>query len=405
MKAEYSMTKSSELRQNWKVIAACFIGLIFSLGPIVTYSFSIFAPELMKEHGWSRTEVFFGFTLHNIGVLVGAPLVGYMVDKVGARRVILYSVPLFAVMWGSLGSVFSIWHFYLILILVPILAGGTMPMSYSMLIVSNFDKQRGLALGLALAGVGVGAAVVPVISRAAIDVGGTMLAYPLIGILIILISLPNALFLIKPRHVVKRDIKAGNAETKAVWWREVFRVRMFWIMALFILCSGFAITAVLINLVPILTENGLDAQSTAFVASMLGVAVLVGRLSVGFLLDKVFAPYVTSVVLFAPAIACYVLSGAPSQEIVYVCAILVGLAVGAEVDLIAFLVSRYFSRKLFGFLNGLMFSFFVASGAVGPLVVGYMRDTYGDYMLSLKLLAAIIAVGAIAILAAPKYRH
>ncbi len=168
--------------------------------------------------------------------------------------------------------------------------------------------------------------------------------------------------------------------------------------------SGFAITAVLVNLVPILSEKGFSKTSAALVTSMLGIAVILGRVVVGFLLDKLFAPYITAAILLAPAMAFLLLSTGSNLYIVYFSAALIGLAVGAEVDIMAYLVSRYFKPHQFGFLNGLMFSFFVASGAFGPICLAYLRELQGNYEIALQLMSAIIVAAAICVLFSPKYK-
>nr|WP_240946425.1 MFS transporter [Pseudomaricurvus alkylphenolicus] len=408
---ECTCSNGNEFRTRWPVVLACFICITFSIGPIVSYSFGILVPDIMKEFGWSRAEVLRGITAHNIGILIGAPLIGVLIDRFSARLVILLAIPVFALLWSSLsflGHAYSLWHFYAVLVLIPIVAGGVLPMSYSRLIVQNFTELRGLALGIALAGTGFGATILPIFIRFLVDHHSLSTAYAVIGCGAFVATFFIAFFFL---HDTENDTKSSDAITAKKqasadnFWEILFSERMFWIMSIMVLLTGFAITAMLINFVPIVTELGMSQTSAAFAASVLGLAVLFGRLLIGFLFDRVFAPYVTVVVLLAPVAACVLLTLSPGVLLIYVSAILLGIAIGAETDIMVYLTSRYFAPNYFGVISGLMFALFVGGGALGPLALGYLHELQGNYFLSLRLMAGVIFAGAICVLFSPKYRY
>ena len=412
------LTKA-ELSTNWPIVLGVFTCLMFSVGSLVLYSYGVFAPELMGAFGWSRAEVAGGILAHNLGIVLGAPLSGYLADRYGGRIVILISVVIFSALWASLYVLSPpIWNFYAVLAAIPIIAGGAMPIAYSKIVVGWFDRQRGLALGLSLAGVGVGATIIPPLTQALIGEFGWREAYLSLAFLALVIPLPMAFLLLFERE---KQNKAGRwlssqlvapelatapkasaaTNTDQKLGGSVIGSRALWVMMLFFLVTGVALTAAIVNLVPILSEKGLTRESAAMVASVMGIAVIGGRVIIGLLLDRVAARIVIAGVCLGPALAFLVLAYGEGVAIGILAAALLGFAVGAEVDIMAYLVSRFFPPGLFGRLYGLMFSAFVIGGAIGPLLVGYLRDSTGTYDSGLLGMSAIMALSILIILALP----
>lgn len=414
------MRTPSELSANWPVVLGVFFCLMFSVGSLVLYSYGVFAPELAKAFGWSRAEIAGGILAHNLGIVIGAPLSGYFADKFGCRIVILVSVIIFSALWAALFLLQPpIWNFYLILAAVPVIAGGAMPIAYSKIIVSWFDRQRGIALGLALAGVGVGATIIPPLAQFMISEFGWREAYLGLACLALVIPLPTAFFLLfEPKALARatgglasqlvapdRTSAAETSDaievTSSQSQPRVIASRAFWVMVSFFFLTGVALTSAIVNFVPTLSEKGLTRETAALVASIMGLAVIGGRVIIGMLLDALPARLVIACVCLGPTIALAVLAGADGLTIGILSAALMGFAVGAEVDIMAYLTSRFFPQELFGRLYGMMFSAFVIGGAIGPLCVGFLRDSTGTYDQGLLIMSAIMAVSIFIILLLP----
>lgn len=373
-----------------------FVGTFFSVGTLVIYSFGLFAPEFSKAFGWSRGELGLALTVFNYTIILSGIAYGIAIDRFGPRLVILLSTALFALSYASLATVAgNKLHFYAVFALMAIMGGGTLPVSYSRLIVSWFDGKRGMALGLALVGTGVGAAVLPPFIQWLIDDYGWETATLVLAGGIALIALPASFLLLRPMP----NSSASPAKESA----RLPLNRAFWVLAIFSLLSGLFLIGAIIHFVSILQDRGLSPQKAARFASLIGVSVIIGRLAVGYVLDRVFAPRVVFVLYLAPVAAFLVLREASSDAAFLGAALAFGLAQGAEIDIIAFLVSRYFPRAAFGVTYSVLFSAFTVGAANGPLLLGILYDRNGDYTAALTLLATIAAVAASSTFLLPRY--
>jgi MFS family permease len=170
--------KGSRVFYGWWVVLAAGIGLSVHFGPIIAVTFGVFLKPLSQEFGWSRAEISLAVSVSTLALSVAGPLIGRLVDRLGARRVIVPSVLIFGL--GVMSFYFlspNLWHFYAIYLLIGIVGGGTAPVPYSKVIACWFDKKRGLALGLAVAGSPLGAFITPPLAQALITGVGWRQAY------------------------------------------------------------------------------------------------------------------------------------------------------------------------------------------------------------------------------------
>ena len=152
-----SEQKSGKVFYGWWVVLASGVGLALHFGPIIVATFGVFLKPLSQEFGWSRTQISLAFSLATLGLTVAVPFIGRLVDRFGARRVILPAVLLFGLSVLSLSFLSAhLWHFYAIYLLMGVVGSGTTPVPYAKVISRWFDRKRGLALGLAVAGIAVG---------------------------------------------------------------------------------------------------------------------------------------------------------------------------------------------------------------------------------------------------------
>ena len=191
---------NSEWAKGWQIILASLIGIALCLSPVPYWALIIIGPELGKEFGWSRQVSSAGFLFMTAGVLVGAPIAGQLVDKFGARKVLLPSIfalsvgtCAFALMTANPATLYTIFFF------TAFLGAATLPITWTKAIVNNFDKHRGIALGIALTGTGVTGFLAPPYLHACIEQFGWRGAYIAVGILPLIISLPLAFFLFRDR--------------------------------------------------------------------------------------------------------------------------------------------------------------------------------------------------------------
>jgi MFS family permease len=399
-----SNQKRSRIFHGWWIVFFAAIGLFMGYGPIVTFTFGVFFKPLSQEFGWSRAQVSLAFSLSLFVMSLVFPLVGRLVDRFGARRVIVPSVFFFGLGLMSFALLSPrLWHLYAIYLLLGIVGGGTAPIPYSNVLSHWFDKRRGLALGVAMVGLGLGAFIMPFLAQRLIETGGWRWAYVCIGLMVMLVAIPVvALFLKETPHMlgltpdgepIPEATTPHAAQKEGMSAREAWRTDTFWILVGAFFLMSASVHGCLIHLVPLLTDSGVTPQTAALATSLLGGALLLGRVGAGYLLDHFFASTV-ALGFFSGAACGFILfwSGV-TGALVFVAAFLVGLGMGAEGDIIAYLVSRYFGLRAFSEIYGYAFAAFTLGGVVGPLLMGIGFDAIGSYrpMLGVFVFATLLA--------------
>jgi sugar phosphate permease len=174
----------------WNVLTA-FVGMGLSYPMFTVFVFGTFVRPLEAEFGFQRGELSLALTMTNIAVVLASPSLGFIVDRLGVRRVLIPSTILMALTVASMSLLTgNIWHYYLMYLLVPILGAGTLPQSYSRVIIAWFSRRRGIALGVSLSGFGVGATMVPAFAQFMIENYGWRIAYLGFAAAILFIALP-----------------------------------------------------------------------------------------------------------------------------------------------------------------------------------------------------------------------
>ena len=181
------------------------------------------------------------------------------------------------------------------------------------------------------------------------------------------------------------------------------RKPVFWV-----LLAGFFLFSVSVNgsvahLVPVLTDRGITSETAALAASMMGVLTLLGRLVTGVLLDRFAGSRVTGIFFAIAAVGVAVLSQAHNVTMGFTGAGLIGLGMGAEADVMPYLVSRYFGLRSFSEIYGYTFTAYAFAGALGPLVMGWSFDHLHSYSIALAGLAAAMFTGAAVLATLPRY--
>ena len=396
---------------GWWNVMASFVGLSLSYAMFTVFSFGVFVSPLQSEFEWARGPMSFALTIANITVVVASPLLGALIDRVGARRVMMISVALLGLSVASMSELTGdIRHYYFMHVLIPLLGAGTLPLAYSRIIVQWFERRRGLALGIALAGFGVGAALVPAAAQWMIGLFGWRNAYLVFGTLVLLISLPLTAFVLreKPSDLGLLPDDAGrSAELTApgapvsrwagVDLRHALRTRPFWFLVISITLIGVGITSILAHLVPMLIGRGVEPARAALAMSFLGLGLIFGRILSGWLMDRFFAPYVAAGFQLGMICGLVILALDFSGPLAFVAGISVGLATGSEISEISYLVSRYFGLESFGLLNGIMFAAFQLGSGVGAYAMGAYYDVAGDYLGALWVVTGLVVVSTVLI--------
>jgi MFS family permease len=326
------------------------------------------------------------------------PVIGWMMDRWSIRRVALPGLVLYALAMGLLGLSP---HSLLIFTILFALAEGTSsiqtPIGYAKAIAAWFDRRRGLALGIAMSGVGLGGFVMPQLAQALIEWGGWRSAYPLLGLLTLAIAFPAvALWIREPRpgEGERQGPVVTAAEMPGLTARQAAASSRFWILLAVFFLVAIALNGTVAHVVPLLTDAGLTPASAAATMGIFGLATMAGRLLAGFLIDRFFAAHVATVLFLAP-IAGFVLLASAAGALPTLGVTLVGLGLGTEIDLIAFLTSRYLGQRAFGQIYGYCFMVFGLGSSFGRFIGGYVYDLAGSYNPALIGAAAALVIAVV----------
>ena len=401
---------------GWWIVVASVVGLFLSLAPLVTFTLGVFLKPLNQEFHWNRAEISFAYTLCTLSGSAALPLIGRIVDRYGVRVVVIPSLLLFGTCLMSTYFLSAhLWHLYVLYLAIGLVSSGTTPLPYARVISHWFDKKRGLALGLAMAGVGLGSLVMPSLTHTLVTAGGWRTAYVCLGLLVIVIAVPTVGLLLRdtpeslglrPDGEAPLPIETTEPRHQLVGLRcsEAWRTSTFWLMTVAFFLVSMATSGAIVHLIPLLTDRGVSAQSAAFAASLSGGTVLVGRVWAGHLLDRFFAPYVTMSFFLALMLGLLLLWSGVSGPLAFVAAMLVGLGLGAEVDIIGYLVGRYFGLRAFGEIYGYVFAIFYLGGGVGPFLMGKGFDATGSYSLVLGSFVVLTLIASVLLSRLGPYR-
>ena len=397
----------SEFGKGWKVLTAAFLGVMCGASPIPFNILGALFKPLQEEFGWNRGQVSAGITVFGITASLMAPVIGWLADKYGVRRVALWSLVGFVVSFASLYFIpASLFGYYALWFFVGLVGIGSTPLTWSRAISLWFVKNRGLALGIMLIGTSAAALIVPNLAVWAITNFGWRAMFPIIALLPLLIALPVCLALFREPRPDERPAALATADGKVagMTFGAAVRTRQFWTLWVSILLIALAYGGAHIHMIPIVMDHGFSIGAAAGMMSIVGLGLLVGRVGVGFLLDRVWGPAIGFPVLCLPALACYLLMGTSSDVMaISVAAFLLGFAAGAESDLIAFLAARYFGMAHFGRIYGMLYMPFGLFSAISPLVYGIVRDRAGSYDLMLTVASGLFVAGGALLLTMGRY--
>ena len=398
------LTARAEFDRGWTVVVGGAIGAAFSISALPFYTLGVFVKPIAEATGWSREAVQLGFTVQMMVLLSVSWLWGWLVDRHGARRIALIAqVGLAAALalLPVLVKAFGLEGWYLGWALVALFGGGTGQATWTRGISGWFDKARGGALGLALFGTGIAAVFAPPIVTNIIANQGWPMGYHLLGLSVVVAGLPLVAWLFHdaPAPTIHQRPLPGISRSAAL------RDRRFWIMLAVFAFVTFGVAGIIPSLVPLLTDRGLDARTAANYAGFAGLSVMGGRIIAGFLIDRFWAPFVAVVFLAIPAFACFLLVGdaLPSGPMIALAVTLVGLAAGAEFDLVAFMAGRYFGMKNYGFIYGVQLGAILAATGLAPPIFSHVHRVYGNYDPALMAAGGIFLVAPIFLLTLGRY--
>jgi MFS family permease len=400
------MPQDTAFENRWWVVFGATLSMLVAQGPVILYTLGLFIKPLNQEFGWDRASISAAGGIAAICSAITIPFVGSLIDRWGVRTVLLPVVVLCAASVALIAlTPKSIVAFLLLFAITGVLGSGQGPLGYAKCVSAWFDDRRGLALGITMSGIGLGAAFIPQYTQFLIGHLGWRAAYAGLGLLTLMVAFPAVfLFIREPAgaKTVAAQSSASEDRPPDLEVREVLGGRRFWLIACALLLVSTVTQGLVVHTVPLLTDNGYSPEVAAALMIAVGLSTMAGRLLSGYLVDRIFAPYVAAFFFLLPCLGIYLLDStvAPVVGIISL-----GLASGTEIDMIGFLTSRYFGMKRFGQLYGYLFASFVVGSAIGPFLMGLAFERLHSYEPALWTFGAFMLLASGAILSLGPYRY
>lgn len=395
------LSAGPEWRAHWRSVLAVALGIATGY-TVYQFSMSQFIAPWQEQFGWSRGEI----ALAHNGLLLAAllsPAAGRLLDRQGVRRPVLTAMALTGLGYLAMaqlhGSLVEYYAIFLFLQLVGIMTTG---LSFTRVIVARFQASRGTALAVSRIGMAVFGMLLPAVVHMVIADQGWRAAFIVLAGITLLIGLPVCWWGI---HDPQRDRRGEGSVVRPATFAELLRRHPK--VALVCLAGGLhyaPIGAVLSQLQPLLVSKQIEPTDAAIAGGVFAGAVLVGTLISGLLVDRIWAPLVGCIFALGPLIGCgLLLQSEPAYWSAILAVGLVGMAQGAEIDVIAYLTARYFGISAFSAIYGLVMMVTIIFTFCAQVAIGFTFDHFGGYQQALVTSMVFLALGAAVYLALGRY--
>ena len=389
---------------GWRVVLAGFFGVMVSFAAIVPYTFGLFLKPLTASFGWHREAASAGFSIAALTVAAASPGLGFLLDRYSPRRIILPCIVVFAAAYISLALLTPhLLRFYLTFFVIGLVGNGTAYIGYSRAISTWFNRRRGLALAIMLAGSALGAMLLPVLAQAVITNFGWRTAYVLLGLIALVVGFPLTAIFVRERPIAHQAEHGSSAHGETV--AKALATPAFWIIAATVCLYAISVNGAIAHLSALLTDRGVSSAGAAWSVAVIGATGLLGRLLTGIFLDRFFGPRVSQIMLLTTVVGIVLLSVANTLTAGLIAAGMIGFSMGSEGDITPYLIGRYFGLKRFSTLYALTWTAYAVGAATGPLIVGRVFDSLGSYRpITIQLLAVPALIPCLLMFALPRYR-
>ncbi len=397
--------RAQEWRAHWTLVLASFVGVSFPTAAY--YSLGMFIRPMTAEFGWSRVQISAGPSVAGLIIIPLAPFVGAMVDRWGARYIVLAGAILTALAIAGFGLANGSYAQWMLLWALFALASVLLKTTvWTTAISSNFDAGRSLALAVVLSGTALSTSLAPPLSRWLTDLVGWRYAWLLLGcgwgIPVLALC---AAFMFDARHRPSRpqdliNPDAPRRQLPGLTLRQATRSRPILRIGLATLITLLLSSALVVHKVPLLEDAGVSRTAAGYLASLSGIAGIIGSLTAGWLMQRFDAGWVAGLTNIIAAFALiFLLEPFRTPTLIVVAMVVVGYAGGTKLQICAYLTSLYAGMRNYGTIFGVMGSIIAVSGAIGPLIGGLAYDYGGSYDLLIiigipaSLVSAILIIG------------
>lgn len=391
------------------IVFGVALGLTFGFGPMFFSVVGVFLKAMTASFQWSRADVALLPMLAMLGTAIGAPVAGYAADRIGWRKVIGYSIILFAASLLALAfAPANRTYVGVVGFLIGLTGAATTAAGYLAVLPSVFEARLGMALGFGMIGTGIGGYAAPIAANHLSTVTDWRHSYQIFAALALILGVVahqiifRNLVVNRPaRHMASVPANAGSGMTL----QEALRSYRFWLIAIVVFLVSSSVLGGFVHLPAFASDTGLGRDVAARTAAFVGLGLAVSRVGVGFILDRIFAPIVGFMAFILGGAAFVILQSGAVHEPAYVllAALLLGISTGTEGDIIPYLTRKYFGKRSFGVIYGALFGCATVGAAIGPFAYGLAFDHFKSYGPIHQISGVICVAAALAIMLLGKY--
>jgi MFS family permease len=410
-----AIRKSPRVFYGWWIVGACFlISLVY--GGISVLGFTAFFEPIVNEFGWSYTQVSMAASLRGANVGLLAPLMGFLADRWGPRKLLFAGIILLGSSLFLLSHLNSLVMFYGIFVIIAIGNSGLSPTVMITAVSNWFRKNASKATGVMACGFALGSLLVPGIVKL-IDIYNWRNAALFLGAGILALGIPLSLLVRnKPEQygylpdgerasseVPNESINFERTFEEDIGVKEALKSRTFWHIGLAMLLLFVPISAVIVHVMPYLSSVGIERADASMVAMAIPLASIIGRLSAGWLGDRFKRTRVTAGFILLVGLGLLFFSYASVQSIWVLIPFITffGIGWGSNLPMMAALIMEYFGRSKLGTIFGFMMGLSAIGGIIGPILTGWIFDSHESYYIVWLLFAGFVCVAGIIMITTP----
>ena len=383
---------NQELRAKWRILAGTTVAMFSGATTLPFATAGMFLQSLQAEFGWQRAAISLGPALYMGGVALTTPIVGYLIDRFDARKLIAFGMLTlvlgFAVLSQMQGRIWIYYAAYATMAFVGNLSGAA---ALTAIVTRTFRIARGRALGLSMAGAGFSTSIGAPLTFLLVRSLGWRTGFLIIGAFILAMT-PVVWSLLHPAGEGAKSARAAVVEGFS--FREALMRPLYWAMMVAFFFISLGTTGLLVHFVPLLIDKGMAPGTAAAVASGIGISTICARLISGYLVDRWDARWVSAIAMLLAASGFFVFLYGGTRFAVPG-ALAVGVSFGSETDLVGFMVARYFGMKSYGRLFGIIYGVVLSGAVFSPILYGAAKDAYGSYDSMLGAAIGLLVASAV----------
>jgi len=396
-----------QIYYGWWIVLASFM-IAFYVAGIIFYGFTAFIEPLVKEFGWSYTQISLAASLRGLEMGLLAPLVGFLVDRFGSRKLLFSGVIVLGFGVILLGFIHSLAMFYGAFLLIAFGAGGCTSVVTMTAVANWFDKNVGKAMGVMASGFGASGLIVPVIVWL-IAAYGWRTALIILGLGMWILGVPIACIVRNrpedygylPDAKKSRGSKhpsQGHAQVAGMRFGKMLKEKSLLFVNLSEMLRLMALTAVVTHIMPYLSTMKISRMTAGLMAAGIPLLSIIGRLGFGWLGDLFEKKHIMAIAYSLMGLGLLALCYVKVNAMIYIFLFLFSNGFGGISVLRGAILREYYGRYNFGKLLGIMMGFGACGGIIGPTTAGWVFDRMQSYYFVWLAFSGLIALAVILIM-------